>query len=48
MKKGIIDFIHPNKCKLVRSLREFQMKKFILNENIQPVNNLFNELVGGE
>lgn len=48
MKNGIIKFIRPEECTLVRPLREFHPKRFTLNENMQTVDALHNDLFGGE
>lgn len=48
MKNGIIRFIRPEECELVRPLREYQMKSFELGVNMQSVNELEKELMGGE
>lgn len=48
MRNGIIKFIRPEECTLVRPIREFQPKVFKLNENMQSVDTLYDDLFGGE
>lgn len=48
MRRGIIKFIRPEECSLIRPIREYQTKKFLLHENMQPVETLYNDLFGGE
>lgn len=48
MKNGVIKFIRPEECELVRPLRDYQMKSFELGVNMQPVDELEKELLGGE
>lgn len=44
MKKGIIRFIRPEECTLVRPLHELQPKSFVLGENFQAVEETENSL----
>lgn len=37
MEKGIIKFLRPDECIMVKKLREIKMNSFTLNENILPV-----------
>lgn len=46
MKKGIIEFIKPEECTIIRPVSEFKPKIFDEN-NMQSVDSLFEELEGG-
>lgn len=46
MKNGVITFIKPEECKVVRPLSEMEPKEFS-NNNFQTADELFNELEGG-
>lgn len=48
MKGGIISFIRPEQCSLVRDLRDYSVKSFTIGENMQSVDELEAELLGGE
>ena len=43
MKKGIIDFIKPESCTLIKNIRKMNPKEFTLS-SIQPVDLLFSEI----
>lgn len=47
MKKGIVEFIRPQECKLVRPLHKMSPKSFILGESMQSVDDLNKEMEGG-
>lgn len=44
MRNGVIKFIRPEECTLVRPIREMEPKSFILNENLESVDQLYDEL----
>lgn len=44
MKFGVIEFIHPKDCSLVREVRAMEPKSFVLGENIQTIETLAQEL----
>ncbi len=46
MKKGVIEFIRPEECTIVRNLREAKVKHFSIGRNLEPVEKLF-ESEGG-
>lgn len=48
MRHGVIEFIRPEECTLIRPLRKFEPKFFTLNENMQTVDDLYNDMFGGE
>lgn len=48
MKNGVIKFIRPEECELVRPLRDYKTKSFELGVNMQSVEELEKELIGGE
>ncbi|SHG06245.1 type I-C CRISPR-associated protein Cas5c, partial [Heyndrickxia coagulans] len=46
MKNGVIHFIRPDECKLVRKVAEIEMKAFT-KENVKPADELLKEIEGG-
>lgn len=46
MKNGVIHFIRPDECKLVRRVAEMEMKAFT-KENVKPADELLKEVEGG-
>lgn len=46
MKKGVITFIRPEACTIRRPLSARSVKSFTLGSNMQPVDELYTELVG--
>lgn len=48
MKQGVITFIKPEECELVRPLKAYKAKSFELGVNMQAVDELEKELIGGE
>ncbi|WP_276210545.1 type I-C CRISPR-associated protein Cas5c [Heyndrickxia coagulans] len=46
MKNGVIHFIRPDECKLVRRVAEMEMKAFT-KENVKPADELLKEIEGG-
>ncbi|MEK4425810.1 type I-C CRISPR-associated protein Cas5c [Solibacillus sp. FSL K6-1523] len=44
MKFGVIEFIRPEDCTLVRPVRTMEPKSFVLGENIQAIDTLAQEL----
>lgn len=46
MKNGVIHFIRPDECKLVRRVAEMEMKAFT-KENVKPADELLKEFEGG-
>ncbi|MBK3496458.1 type I-C CRISPR-associated protein Cas5 [Viridibacillus sp. YIM B01967] len=47
MKNGVIHFVHPEECTLVRPIRKMETKNFQLNENMQSVEELYEEIFQG-
>lgn len=45
MVNGVITFIKPEECELVRDLREFTPKEFVVGETMQSVDELYHEVV---
>lgn len=43
MKNGIIQFIRPEECTLVRPIREMERKNFTIGQTMQSVNKLYEE-----
>lgn len=43
MRKGFIEFPRPDECKIIRRIRDYNMKTFIKDENFNLVDNLFLE-----
>ena len=48
MKKGVIKFIKPEQCEILRPLKEYKAKSFELGVNMQSVDELEKALIGGE
>lgn len=46
MKNGVIHFIRPDECKLVRRVAEMEIKAFT-KENVKPADELLKEFEGG-
>lgn len=44
MKFGVIEFIRPEDCTLVRPVRAMEPKSFVLGENVQTIDTLAQEL----
>ncbi len=44
MKNGVIEFIRPEECPIIRPIRAQKMKPFVLRENVQPCEALFEEV----
>lgn len=44
MKHGVITFIRPEECLLVRPIREMEAKSFVIGETMQSVDKLYEEL----
>lgn len=47
MEKGVINFIRPEECELVRPLHKMSPKSFVLGESLQSVDDLNVEMEGG-
>lgn len=47
MEKGVINFIRPEECELVRPLHKMSPKSFVLGESLQSVDDLNEEMEGG-
>lgn len=47
MKKGVINFIKPEECTIIRPISEFEPKMFDSN-NMQSVDDLYREMKGGQ
>ncbi len=47
MEKGIVKFIRPEECKVVRPLHKMSPKSFVLGESMQSVDDLNEEMEGG-
>lgn len=48
MRYGVIKFIEPKDCTLVRPIRDMEMKQFELGTSVRSVANELSELEGGE
>ena len=44
MKNGVVKFIHPDECTLIRPLHQSEPKSFVIGETMQSVNDLAIEL----
>lgn len=48
MKDGIIKFVRPEECPIVRNIKKYDRKAFILQENMQSVDEEYEQLFGKE
>ncbi|WP_368653955.1 type I-C CRISPR-associated protein Cas5c [Ornithinibacillus sp. 4-3] len=48
MKNGVIDFIPPEECPMVRSVKKYNQKKFEIGVNMNSVDNEHKEIFGEE
>lgn len=46
MVNGVIAFIKPEDCELVRDLREFTPKEFVIGKTMKSVDEFYQEVVG--
>ena len=44
MKDGVINFIRPEECPVVRPIRKQRVKRFVPNENLCPCDKLYQEV----
>ena len=44
MKDGVITFIRPEECPVIRSIREQKAKVFVKDENLQSCDDLYQEV----
>ena len=44
MERGIIQFIRPEECPIIRPIHKQKEKSFVIKKNIQPCEELYREV----
>jgi len=48
MKNGVIKFVRPEECPVIREVKKYNRKNFVIKENMTPIEQEFEDIFGKE